>query len=627
MKNKQTAPYGTWTSPIDAGLVAQRVRMEDVRWDSDGETLLWVEGRSGRGFLLARDGLGVVRELQHEHNVRGTVGYGGGEFCVRDHRVVFAARDGGLYATSTAGESPRRLTDAAFRAAGPELSPDGRWVVYVEQDGDEDRLSIADWTGALAAVPLARGADFYMQPAWSVDGKRLAWVEWDHPHMPWESARLMLAEIDGSPPQVVRVTHLAGGSGLTAVQPQFSPDGCWLSCIVSNDEWEDLVLIDLHNGRQQVLVHSAGFALAEPAWVQGGRSYAWEAEGRTLVGFRYRQGFAGLWRVNLAGEQEQISTAPYTWLTQITVPQRGRGLALLGSAPTRPACVLAAAPEGSQLTPVAQSLAVELEEEYFPSAEAAVWSTAAGQPVYGMYFAPRNAGFSGQGSPPVMVHIHGGPTSQSVADFDAERAYFTSRGWGWFDLNYRGSTGYGANYRRALNGQWGAADVEDALSVPAGLAQTLNVDVERMVIEGGSAGGFTVLNLLTRENQPYRAGVCQYPVADLFGLVADTHKFEAHYIDSLVGVLPRDEAVFRARSPFFHLERMRTPLALFHGQDDPVVPLSQSQAVAAVLEKQGVPFEFRVYAGEGHGFRQAASIADYLATVERFLARVVLKNA
>lgn len=627
MKTKNIAPYGTWNSPIDAGLVGLRVRLEDVRWDDDGRTLLWVEGRSGRGFLLARQlPGGATRELQGELNVSGTIGYGGGEFCVRGGRVVFAARSGGLYATTTAGEPPRLLTDAALHAGGPELAPDGRWTAYVEQEGSEDRLAIADWTGEFVPVVLARGADFYIHPAWSADGRRLAWVEWDHPNMPWEETRLMLADLEGSPPRAVRVTQLAGGSGTTAVQPRFSPDGRWLSCIISNDEWEDLVLVDLESGRQTVLVRGEGFLLSELAWVQGGHSYAWETGSRSLVSIRYRQGFAELWRVHLDGRQQQRSCAPYTWLTQISVPQRGEGLALLGSAPTRPACVLAADSENNPLSTVVQSIAVDLDEEYFPLAEPVSWRTVSGQPVYGMYYAPRSPDFAAAGQPPVIVHVHGGPTAQLVASFGAERAYFTSRGWGWLDLNYRGSTGYGASYRRALDGQWGVADVEDALSAPAGLAQFAGVDADRMVIEGGSAGGFTVLSVLTRDKTPFRAGVCQYPVSDLFGLVKETHKFEAHYTDRLVGVLPRDETVFRERSPIFYLDRLRTPLALFHGQDDPVVPVAQSQAVAAALNEAGVPFVFRVYAGEGHGFRQAANIADYLANVDRFLARVVLQT-
>jgi dipeptidyl aminopeptidase/acylaminoacyl peptidase len=223
-----------------------------------------------------------------------------------------------------------------------------------------------------------------------------------------------------------------------------------------------------------------------------------------------------------------------------------------------------------------------------------------------------------------MINIHGGPTSQRVAGFNIQAQFFTSRGYAYLEVNYRGSTGYGRAYWEALKSKWGLYDVQDAVSGARYLVEKGTVDNDRMVIMGGSAGGFTVLKALEDFPGFFKAGVCLYGVANQFTLVADTHKFESHYSDTLLGVLPEASEVYYERSPIFHADKIEDPIAIFQGEDDKVVPRSQSDEIVSSLQKRGVPHEYHLYPGEGHGFRKTETIAHFYQTLEKFLKQYVI---
>jgi dipeptidyl aminopeptidase/acylaminoacyl peptidase len=247
-----------------------------------------------------------------------------------------------------------------------------------------------------------------------------------------------------------------------------------------------------------------------------------------------------------------------------------------------------------------------------------------GRDVHGLYYGPQSDAFQGIGAPPLMVLVHGGPTSQQMASFDGRTQYFTSRGWAVLQVNYRGSTGYGRAYREMLKGNWGIYDVQDSVSGAKYLISEGQVDPEKVVIMGGSAGGFTVLKALQDYPGFFKAGVCLYGVANQFTLIADTHKFEQRYSDSLLGPLPEAADVYRQRSPIFYADRIKDPIAIFQGEDDQVVPQNQSDEIVAALQRKDIPHEYHLYPGEGHGFRKEETIEEFYTAVEKFLRQYVI---
>jgi dipeptidyl aminopeptidase/acylaminoacyl peptidase len=256
--------------------------------------------------------------------------------------------------------------------------------------------------------------------------------------------------------------------------------------------------------------------------------------------------------------------------------------------------------------------------------QALTWATAGGDMVHGLFYAPRSTRFQGLEQPPAIIYIHGGPTAQAVASFHSPTQFFTTRGYAVLQVNHRGSTGYGKAYVEALRGQWGVYDVEDTVSGAQYLLEQGLASAHHLVIMGGSAGGYTVLQTLVRHPGFFKAAICLYGISNLFTLAATTHKFEAHYLDSLIGPLPEAAALYRERSPLFAADRLRDPIALFQGEIDQVVPKAQADAIVASLKSRGVPHEYHVYAGEGHGWRKAETIAHFYTAVDAFLRQYVL---
>lgn len=613
-------PHGLWPSPVTPDLLAGQRRLEDVQWDPEGGALVWLERRSGRGVLVARTDEDAPRDLTPEHSVRAEVGYGGGDFCVRGGRVVYVS-EGRLYARGVGPGPARAITPACGQVASPAISPDGGRVLFVHSYEKIDSLALAGTDGQAWPVRLAAGADFYMQPAWHPDGRRIAWIEWDHPGMPWDGTRLRLGRLNPDSTALTEIHTLAGGPDTPVFQPAFSPDGRHLAYLAGDGEWDSLYVLDLENGQARVLVE--GGALMQPAWTQGMHLFGWSEGGRSIVFFRGERGFGSLWRVRLdGGAPERIETGPYQHFEHVTTVPGDDRLAFAGSAPAIPDRVVSL--RGGRLRIEARSAAESIPAEDLPAPQPIEWAAPDGTPVHGLYYPPTSRVARGEGLPPAIINIHGGPTSQRVANFNAEAAFFATRGYAWLEVNYRGSTGYGRAYMKMLQQKWGLLDVEDAVGGAQALVERGLADGRRLVVKGGSAGGYTVLNCLIRHPGFFRAGVDLYGVAHLIDFNIGTHKFEERYNDSLVGVLPRDAERFRAWSPALHADRIRDPLAIFQGADDRVVPRAHSDAIAAVLKKNGVPHLYRVYEGEGHGWRRAETIRAYYEELEGFLKQYVL---
>jgi dipeptidyl aminopeptidase/acylaminoacyl peptidase len=622
MTEKQISPFGLWKSPITEAMVGEGGRLEDVQWDSDGRTLVWLEGRSDKDILLA-GGLDQASRALADQNVRAWVGYGGGDFSVSNGVVFFVDVSGKIFRRSLGSEIPRPITPAYGSASTPRLSPDGRWLLYVFSDLHTDLLAMVDANGEKWPWQISRGADFYMQPAWHPSGKRIAWVEWDHPNMPWDQTRIKLATLAGDMAMPANVQIIADEEDKAAVQPLFSPDGRWLSYIIHSGEWEDLVLLDLETGKKQVLVHGDGFHQATPAWGQGARSYGWSGTSQKIYNIRNSGGYATLWEVEVpSGKARQIDTKPYTWLGQLSVSPRADQCAFIASAPDVPTRVVAW--DGERLRTLAYSSPEMIDAAFLPHPQALTWKAADGTKVYGSYYAPANPQFTGNGLPPALIYCHGGPTSGDPVSYNVQRSYFTSRGYGWLDLDYRGSTGYGHSYRKLMRQRWGDVDTDDADGACQALIDNKLADGKRLIIIGGSAGGYMVLNALVRYPGRFKAGVDLFGVSNLFNLALDTHKFESRYTDSMVGPLPEAADRYREWSAIFHADRIRDPLAVFQGAIDPVVPPNQSEDIVAVLQRNGVPYIYKKYEGEGHGFRKTETYIDFLQQTDRFLRQYVL---
>ncbi|MBL8156933.1 MAG: S9 family peptidase, partial [Anaerolineae bacterium] len=257
-------------------------------------------------------------------------------------------------------------------------------------------------------------------------------------------------------------------------------------------------------------------------------------------------------------------------------------------------------------------------------AEAITWPGHDGETVHGLLYSPASAVFEANGAPPLIVYVHGGPTSQVTAGYASAAQFFATRGYAMLYVNHRGSTGYGKAYMNKLRGNWGLYDVEDSATGAAYLAEKGLADPARFVILGGSAGGFTVLQSLVTRPGFYKAGVCLFGVSNQFTLASDTHKFEERYSDSLLGPLPDAAPLYRERSPIFHAERIVDPVIVFQGEDDKVVPRSQSDSIVASLKARGVPHEYHLYPGEGHGFRKPETLEHYYEAVVKFLKQYVI---
>jgi dipeptidyl aminopeptidase/acylaminoacyl peptidase len=615
MPEKEKLPYGLWLSSISPAALGLRPRLEDVQFDSDGKTLVWLERRSGQGVLVARRPGDVPRDMTSGIKVGAGVGYGGGDFTVRNGTLVFVS-SGRLFRMPVAGGSLQPVTPSFGDYASPVLSPDGSKIIYVHSYERADCLAMVDAQGGNFPVKLAQGADFYMQPVWHPDGQRIAWIEWDHPQMPWDGTRLMTARLEGS--ALAEIKQVAEDADTPIFQPEFSPDGRWLSYIAEDGEWDRLYVIDLISGVKRILVE--GVSILPPAWVQGMRMYAWSSDSAGLFYLRNNLGVRSLWTASAtSGSPEKKDASPYTWMDHISAGA-GNNIVFIASSPQTPDRIVTWEDGRSRVERYSEPGTILPED--LPTCQPISWQAPDGSTVHGLYYHPISRRFASDGLPPAIVHIHGGPTSSAVAGFNTDAAFFTSRGYGFLEVNYRGSTEYGRSYMLALRQKWGLLDVEDAVSGAHALGTQKLADSNRLVIMGGSAGGYTVLNVLVRHAGVFKAGVCLYGLSNLF--ITETHKFEERYFDSMIGVLPQDAERYRAWSPVFFADQIKDPVAVFQGAEDKVVPPEHAEQIVEALRANHVPHIYKVYEGEGHGWRKTETIADFYGTVEKFLQQYVL---
>jgi dipeptidyl aminopeptidase/acylaminoacyl peptidase len=624
-------PYGLWPSPVTPQGMAGGTRLGDVAWDSDGRTLVWLEGRGDQGVLVAQAGDDAPRDLTTGLSVRARVGYGGGDFGVAGGYAYFAeAESGRLYRQPLAVGRARAITPGFGHAAAPAVSPDGRWILYVHSYERIDRLAIVDAEGAHWPQIVVGGQDFYMQPRWHPDGTMIAWVQWNHPQMPWDGTELCIATVrppraEGDLPTVTDIRVIAGDTTTAIFQPEFSSDGRSLAYISDATGWDNLYLYDLASGESRPLTEDP-VEVGQPAWSQGMRAYSFAADGSSLLFLRNEGGTRRLCRYDLAtDEPEPLATlADYSWIEQPAVAPGSGTLATVASSSTIPPRIVTATVGSGTPRVRARSAAEDVPPAALSTPRPVTWTSAEGAEAHGLYYPPASERYTATGLPPAIVRVHGGPTSMVTSTYNAAAQFFTSRGYAVLEVNHRGSTGYGRAYAQALRGTWGVVDVEDTAGGARHLAEAGLADGERLVIMGGSAGGYTVLQTLVTHPGLFKAALCLYGVSNLFTLAADTHKFEERYLDSLIGPLPEARTRYRERSPIYFADRISDAIAIFQGAIDPVVPRAQSDLIVEILRRRGIPHEYHVYEGEGHGWRKRETIAAFWTAVERFLKEYVL---
>jgi dipeptidyl aminopeptidase/acylaminoacyl peptidase len=631
------AAYGTWRSQLDVELVAGTSVALAEPWP-DGDDVYWLEGRAteaGRRTLLRRTTDGSTRELtRNPFNVRSRVHeYGGGNYAVDRGRVAVSGGDNRLYRVDPDGATAEPITpDGPWRYADLWFDPRFERLYAVRETHDvirpDDPLLVVNDLVAVAldgsdgaGRVLVAGPDFVASARPSPDGSRLAWLEWDHPDMPWDGCRLRVADVtaDGS---LAGARTVAGGPGISVAQPSWSADGV-LHFVADETGWWNLHAFDsaagLDGPARNLAPREAEFA--DPAWVFGRSSYAFVPDGAVLAVAR-SDGADALVRVETDGrvtpvatpftEFEGLRTAGTTAIAMAAGPHQAGVLTRLDAATGEPAGVLA------------RSLSAHVDPDQLPDGEPIAFPTSGGATARARFFAPANRHYRGPDGerPPLIVLAHGGPTGAVSSALSLDRAFFTSRGIAVVDVDYRGSTGYGRRYRDALKGAWGIADVDDCAAAARFLADRGSVDPARMAIRGGSAGGYTALAALTFRPEVFAAGISHYGIADLELIHRDGHKFESRYDEGLLASWPEGRQVFHDRSPIHFLDRVRAPVLVFQGLDDRVVPPSQLAAMVAAFTAMGLPHVAMSFEGEGHGFRRAETRrAVYMAELA-FLGRV-----
>lgn len=658
---KSAVPYGSWPSPISAAGVAagshpvvdgaylggdvfftERVAGPEPRMS------IYRASRGPEGFADPVEVLPptvAVGSRVHE--------YGGGAMAVaplgEGGWQLFYVEQAGqrVYRVTSQDDVPVALTPdtgGAVRHGDLTVTGGALWAVTEAHHPRAIERAIARLGNAVldspaghrgtepaTATPVGTGTDFVAWPRVSPDGRRLAWVGWDHPRMPWDGSTLFLADLDGDPAPAG--VALAGGPDESVLQPEWAGSGTLLFLSDRSGYWNPyrLRIPGTKAGELegwQELEFTTPQDMGGPLWTLGRRWFAMIGNGTRIIG-EQRYGTSELvWLNRRSGDHVIIDAGLDSFLLQdVREEATGPRLLLLGLGRHRARGLYEFAPASGELTPVRLDDDRLPPSDYLPEPELHTFAAPeerGGREVHAVVYPPRNPEYTGPGGevPPYIAFVHGGPTAQVVPGVSTHFAYFTSRGIGVVDVNYGGSSGYGREYRERLRGEWGVVDVEDVVTSVQGLVGLGYADPARLAISGGSAGGWTVLSALTRDNT-FAAGASYYGVGELEQFVTETHDFESHYIDGLIGPLPEARELYVERAPLNNLSGLSAPVILFQGLLDPVVPPAQAERIREGLERAGLAHAYVTYPREAHGFRSIEALEDSLAKELSFYGRVL----
>jgi dipeptidyl aminopeptidase/acylaminoacyl peptidase len=627
VKTRLTAPFGSWKSPITSDLIVQgSVGLSQCTFDN--EDIYWVELRpreSGRNVIVKWNPTGNRVDINpFPFNARTRVHeYGGGDYVVQNGTVYFSNfQDQRLYRTN--GESlPEPITARAdVRYADGCIDVSRNRLICVR----EDHRGIGEAVNTIVAVPfdgssdtgelLIQGNDFYSSPKLSPDGTHLAWLTWNHPNMPWDGCELWVGEVtaDGA---VENVRWMAGGSHESIFQPEWSPSGV-LYFSSDRNGWWNLQRIG-EAGQIESICPIKG-ELGMPQWLFGMSFYAFASDD-LIVCSHIEQGISRLALLDLQTKKLQEIDCPFT---DIQYLQASNDYAVFrAGSPTEVAAIARLNLTTKQIETLRLSNDLDVFPAYFSIPRPIEFPTEAGLTAHGFFYPPQNPDYEAPENekPPLIVKSHGGPTASATTALALSIQYWTSRGFAVLDVNYGGSSGYGRQYRERLNKKWGIVDVDDCVNGARYLVTRGEVDPSRLIITGGSAGGYTTLCALTFRDV-FKAGASHFGVSDAEALAQDTHKLESRYLDGLLGPYPEKRDVYRERSPINFTERLSCPVIFFQGLEDKVVPPNQAEQMVEALRSKGISVAYVAFPGEQHGFRQAQNIKRALNTELYFYSRV-----
>lgn len=628
MIHPTTAPYGTWKSPITADLiVAESIGLGQVM--RDGADIYWAEMRpqeKGRYVVVRRTPDGKTTDVNPApFNARTRVHeYGGGSYSAHKGTLYFTNfADQRLYRQSPGG-TPEALTPEGLDIRFADCVMDSRRnrLIGVRED---HRAADREAVNTIAALDLATGGegqvlvsgyDFYASPRLSPDGSQLVWQSWNHPNMPWDGCELWLADVqaDGllGAPRLV-----AGGLEESIFQPQWSPDGT-LYFVSDRSGWWNLYRL-VGNAVEAVAQREAEFGAAQ--WVFGQSIYGFAGPDRIICSYTAE----GLWHLAAINTKTLAFTpleSPYTVIHSLRVSQTDA--VFEGGSPTLESEIVRLELATGQFSTLRRSGGEAPDSRYISPAQPIAFPTENGLTAHGFYYPPHNADFTAPAGdrPPLLVISHGGPTGATDNVLKLPIQFWTSRGIAVLDVNYGGSTGYGRAYRMRLNDNWGIVDIDDCCNGARFLVAQGLADGKRLIIRGGSAGGYTTLGALTFRDV-FSVGASYYGLSDLGGFVEDTHKFESRYLDNLVGPYPAAKALYEERSPVYHAQQITCPVIFFQGLEDKVVLPNQAERMVDAMRYNEVAVAYVPFAGEQHGFRQAANIKRALEGELYFYGRVL----
>ena len=632
MPMPKIAPYGSWKSPITPDLVAsESIRLEQVM--IDGEDVYWIEMRpseSGRYVIVRRSQDGAREDLiSTDFNARTRVHeYGGGSYLASEGAVYFTNfGDQRLYLLED--DTPRPITsdtDGKLRYADFILDKQRQRIISVCEDhfgqgeAANSLVGINIETGTLQ--PLASGNDFYSSPRLSPDGSWLAWLAWNHPNMPWDGTELWIARLepDGT---LSGKERIAGGPEESVCQPEWSPDGI-LHFVSDRTGWWNLYR--WADGVTELLFEKKA-EFGRPQWVFGTSSYAFESADQIICTYVI-EGSWHLARLDTKNHNfEPIEPKfepfdiPYTDINYLRT-MHGK-IAFVGGSPGETTSIILFDSSSGKTEILRRSSEVSIDPGYISTPQPIDFPTENGLNARAFFYPPKNCDYTcpPDEKPPLLVISHGGPTSATSSSLSLSIQYWTSHGIAVLDVNYGGSTGYGREYRERLKGQWGVVDVDDCVNGALYLAKKGDADHERLIIRGGSAGGYTTLSALTFRDA-FKAGASYYGIGDLETLTKETHKFESRYLDKLVGPYPERQDIYKSRSPINFVEKLSCPVIFFQGLEDKVVPPSQAESMYQALKKKGLPVAYVTFKGEQHGFRRAENIKRSLEAELYFYAQI-----
>ncbi|HSS34117.1 MAG TPA: prolyl oligopeptidase family serine peptidase [Solirubrobacterales bacterium] len=630
----EVAPFGSWSSPVDAATVARAGRRLGAPVLAADDAVWWGEGRpteGGRVALMRRPAGGEPEEVTPAAvNVRTRVHeYGGGSWHLAAPDLVLFVDfvDQRLYRLRL-GEEPVAITPepespAALRYADMRLAPDGETVICVREvhgEGEpENQIISLPLNGASGPTVLASGRDFYSFPRISPDGATFAFTCWDHPNMPWDGTELWTAPL-ASPGDAQLV---AGGPRESIFQPEWDAEGR-LHFVSDRDGWWNLYRAEAAGaGAEIVQLTQEEADLAHPQWLFGGSTYAFLDGGRTVF-VRTERGEERLGLLEPGAAAVRDLDLPFTSFGFPSLSVSGARVAFAAAGPSAEAAIVVYDAGSGELETVREASEEPVDPAYVSVPRAIEFPTGDGEVAHGFFYPPASPDFDAPRGerPPLIVQSHGGPTSHATPALDREFVYWTSRGFGVVDVNYRGSSGYGRRYREGLNGTWGIVDTEDCVRAATFLANEGEADGKRLAIRGGSAGGYATLCALVFHDE-FATGASYYGVADTETLARDTHKFESRYLDNLIGPYPERADLYRERSPIHFVEQLQVPVILFQGLEDEVVPPSQAETMVAALKQNGIPHAYLAFAGEQHGFRRSETEIRCLEAELSFYGRIL----